>query len=62
MEYCRFGNLHNYLLRHRDNFIDQIDHNSGNIDPNIGSDIINRAYSVSSNKSRCVFILLIFNV
>ncbi|XP_077296632.1 vascular endothelial growth factor receptor 1-like [Arctopsyche grandis] len=51
VEYCRYGNLHNYLIRHRGNFIDQIDPHSGNIDSNIGSDVINRAYSVSSNKS-----------
>lgn len=57
VEYCRYGNLHNYLIRHRGNFIDQIDPNSGQIDSNIGNDVINRAYSVSSNKSRYIIVL-----
>lgn len=50
VEYCRFGNLHNYLLRHRDNFIDQVDPTTGRIDFNIGSEILNRTYSVSTNR------------
>lgn len=32
VEYCKFGNLHNYLLRNRDGFIDQIDKETGKID------------------------------
>lgn len=49
VEYCRFGNLHNYLLRHRNNFINQIDPNTGKFDPTIGMDILKRTDSVSSN-------------
>ncbi|XP_076182482.1 PDGF- and VEGF-receptor related isoform X2 [Ptiloglossa arizonensis] len=51
VEYCQFGNLHNYLLRHRESFINQIDPTSGKFDPAIGTDILNRTISVSSNNS-----------
>ncbi|XP_051172496.1 vascular endothelial growth factor receptor 1-like [Leptopilina boulardi] len=34
LEYCHFGNLQNYLLRHREDFIDQIDPATGKL--NIG--------------------------
>ncbi|KAF5277866.1 hypothetical protein FQA39_LY06018 [Lamprigera yunnana] len=53
VEYCRFGNLHNYLLRHRNSFINQIDVKSGKIDYNFESDILERSFSVSSDKSTC---------
>ncbi|XP_014228085.1 vascular endothelial growth factor receptor kdr-like isoform X1 [Trichogramma pretiosum] len=49
VEYCRYGNLHNYLLKHRDDFIDQIDPNTGDIDPDIGYDIICNARSSTRN-------------
>ncbi|KAJ8675278.1 hypothetical protein QAD02_011064, partial [Eretmocerus hayati] len=49
VEYCRFGNLHNYLLRHRENFIDQVDHTTGKLDPTIGKDLLHRLSSISSN-------------
>ncbi|KAF2903028.1 hypothetical protein ILUMI_03160 [Ignelater luminosus] len=52
VEYCRFGNLHNYLLRHRNSFIDQIDAKTGKIDYTFGADILERSFSVSSNKSK----------
>ncbi|KAK6637652.1 hypothetical protein RUM44_008074 [Polyplax serrata] len=32
VEFCTFGNVHNYLLSHRDMFIDQIDTETGEID------------------------------
>ncbi|XP_072744995.1 vascular endothelial growth factor receptor 1 isoform X2 [Anoplolepis gracilipes] len=51
VEYCRFGNLHNYLLRHRNNFINQIDPNTEKLDLTIGMDILTRTASVSSNNS-----------
>ncbi|XP_033216141.1 vascular endothelial growth factor receptor 1 isoform X3 [Belonocnema kinseyi] len=43
VEYCHYGNLHNYLLRHRDDFINQIDPITGKLDVNIGSDILSKA-------------------
>lgn len=49
VEYCRFGNLHNYLLRHRNDFINQIDPKTGKLDLTIGMDILTRTVSVSSN-------------
>ncbi|XP_071630624.1 vascular endothelial growth factor receptor 1 isoform X1 [Temnothorax longispinosus] len=49
VEYCRFGNLHNYLLRHRNDFINQIDPKTGKLDLTIGMDILMRTVSVSSN-------------
>ncbi|XP_046395603.1 vascular endothelial growth factor receptor 1 isoform X2 [Ischnura elegans] len=36
VEYCRFGNLQNYLLRHREDFINQIDPDTGKVDPQRG--------------------------
>lgn len=36
VEYCRYGNLHNYLMKHRNKFIDQIDPVTGLIDPTRG--------------------------
>lgn len=45
VEYCCFGNLHNYLLRHREEFIDQIDPKTGQIDP----EILSRTESLRSN-------------
>ncbi|KAK9680761.1 Protein tyrosine and serine/threonine kinase [Popillia japonica] len=52
VEFCRFGNLHNYLLRHRGNFINQIDVATGKIDYSIGVDILSRSFSVSSSHSQ----------
>ncbi|XP_046814947.1 vascular endothelial growth factor receptor 1 isoform X1 [Vespa crabro] len=49
VEYCRFGNLHNYLLRHRIDFINQIDPATGKFDPTIGIDLLTRTASVNSN-------------
>ncbi|XP_018563792.1 vascular endothelial growth factor receptor 1 isoform X2 [Anoplophora glabripennis] len=31
VEFCQFGNLHNYLLKHRENYLDQVDSKSGRI-------------------------------
>jgi FMS-like tyrosine kinase 1 len=51
VEFCRYGNLQNYLLRHRDNFVDQVNPKTGHIDYTIGQEILERTYSVSSNRS-----------
>ncbi|KAL0113762.1 hypothetical protein PUN28_012704 [Cardiocondyla obscurior] len=51
VEYCRFGNLHNYLLRHRNDFINQIDPKTGKLDPTIGIDILTNAVNLNSNNS-----------
>ncbi|XP_076244476.1 PDGF- and VEGF-receptor related isoform X2 [Calliopsis andreniformis] len=51
VEYCRFGNLHNYLLRHRSDFINQINPSTGKFDPSIGIDLLTRSSSISSNNS-----------
>ncbi|XP_011698334.1 PREDICTED: vascular endothelial growth factor receptor 1 isoform X2 [Wasmannia auropunctata] len=51
VEYCRFGNLHNYLLRHRNDFINQIEPKTGKLDLTIGMDILTRTVSISSNNS-----------
>ena len=40
VEYCRFGNLQKYLLQHRHHFIDQTDPITGDINFNIGQDVI----------------------
>ena len=37
VEYCRYGNVQNYLLRHRNVFVNQVD-KMGNLDTLIGAD------------------------
>ena len=49
VEYCCFGNLHNYLLKHRINFINQIDSKTGKIAYNIGMDELTKITSVNTN-------------
>lgn len=49
VEFCRFGNIQNYLIRHRNDFINQVDPKSGNLDYSIGQEYLDRSYSVSSN-------------
>lgn len=35
VEYCLFGNVQNFLLKHREQFIDQINAETDQIDPSI---------------------------
>ncbi|KAK8780670.1 hypothetical protein V5799_017989 [Amblyomma americanum] len=35
VEYCKFGNLRHYLLRHRERFINQLNPETGRVDPDI---------------------------
>lgn len=35
VEYCRFGNLQNFLIKNRDHFVDQINRDEDVIDPTI---------------------------
>ena len=37
VEYCRYGNIQNYLIRNRANFINQVDA-KGQINPSIGAE------------------------
>ncbi|XP_049864841.1 vascular endothelial growth factor receptor kdr-like isoform X3 [Pectinophora gossypiella] len=46
VEYCKFGNIHNYLQKHREVFIDQLNDNS---EKTLGK--VNRGYSSSSGNS-----------
>nr|XP_012229230.1 PREDICTED: vascular endothelial growth factor receptor kdr-like isoform X1 [Linepithema humile] len=50
VEYCCFGNLQSYLLKHRTKFINQIDSN-GKIVNNISTDILTKTANVNSNNS-----------
>ena len=55
VEFCTFGNVHNYLLSHKDMFIDQIDLETGEID-------ITKGRMVSDcNRSRYYPFFLLFN-
>lgn len=49
VEFCRFGNLQRFLFQHRDSYINQVDEITGKINYNIGADVLNRAYSVTSD-------------
>ncbi|XP_049697170.2 vascular endothelial growth factor receptor 1 isoform X2 [Helicoverpa armigera] len=46
VEYCKFGNIHNYMLRHREVFIDQL---TDNKEKNLGR--VNRGFSCSSGST-----------
>ena len=37
VEYCRFGNLQNYLMKNRNNFVNQVDE-LGNMETGITND------------------------
>lgn len=37
VEYCRYGNIQNYLIRHRSSFINQVDQR-GYIDAGVGAE------------------------
>ncbi|XP_050561609.1 vascular endothelial growth factor receptor 1 isoform X4 [Spodoptera frugiperda] len=46
VEYCKFGNIHNYMQRHREVFIDQL---TDNKEKNLGR--VNRGFSSSSGST-----------
>ncbi|XP_075972982.1 PDGF- and VEGF-receptor related isoform X3 [Anticarsia gemmatalis] len=46
VEYCKFGNIHNYMQRHREVFIDQL---TDNKEKNLGR--VNRGFSCSSGST-----------
>lgn len=35
VEYCKFGNLRHYLLRHRERFVNQLNPETGKVDPDM---------------------------
>lgn len=37
VEYCRFGNVQTFLLKHRKSFVNQINPDNGSIDPTIST-------------------------
>ncbi|XP_021926551.1 vascular endothelial growth factor receptor 1-like isoform X2 [Zootermopsis nevadensis] len=51
VEFCRYGNIHNYLLRHRDDFIDQMDHTTGRLNLALGMEKLCRSQSSKSKIS-----------
>ncbi|XP_058451061.1 vascular endothelial growth factor receptor 1 isoform X2 [Malaya genurostris] len=54
VEYCRFGNVQNFLLKHRPYFIDQINSDTGEIDPSIEKNLFRwskAGYIYNSNNS-----------
>ncbi|XP_023029906.2 PDGF- and VEGF-receptor related isoform X3 [Leptinotarsa decemlineata] len=53
VEYCRYGNLLNYLLRHRGHFVNQVDPHTKKVNYDIGQEILDRTYSFSNNRSDC---------
>ncbi|XP_020711039.2 vascular endothelial growth factor receptor 1-like [Athalia rosae] len=50
VEFCRFGNLHNYLQTHRSGFIDQIDPTTKKINPNIGCELLAKSKLASKSQ------------
>ncbi|XP_055592242.1 vascular endothelial growth factor receptor 1-like isoform X10 [Uranotaenia lowii] len=54
VEYCRFGNVQNFLLKHRPYFIDQVNTETGEIDPSIEKNMFRwskAGYIYNSNNS-----------
>ncbi|XP_063227946.1 vascular endothelial growth factor receptor 1-like [Bacillus rossius redtenbacheri] len=51
VEFCRYGNLQNFLMRHRALFIDQLDPETGEIDFEKGQELL-RVKSTNSTRSR----------
>jgi len=49
VEYCRYGNLHDYLLRHRDDFVDQLDCTTGKLNLALGNEKVSRSQSTTKN-------------
>uniref|UniRef100_A0A182Q009 Vascular endothelial growth factor receptor 1 n=1 Tax=Anopheles farauti TaxID=69004 RepID=A0A182Q009_9DIPT len=57
VEYCRFGNVQNFLLKHRPYFIDQINQETGEIDSSIDKNQLrwsNCGYQYNSGSSQYV--------
>ncbi|GBN99088.1 Vascular endothelial growth factor receptor 3, partial [Araneus ventricosus] len=48
VEYCCFGNLRHFLLKHKSSYIDQLDHRTGQLDPQI-STLPGSPFSVNTN-------------
>ena len=40
VEYCRFGNIQKYLMHHRNSFVNQVDPHTGNINFDIGKELL----------------------
>ncbi|KRT84023.1 Immunoglobulin [Oryctes borbonicus] len=51
VEFCRFGNIRNYLLHHRENFINQIDSGTERINYSIGADVLLKPFPVANDDS-----------
>lgn len=52
MEYCRYGNLHTFLLAHRGVFVDQLNRETGEIDSTI-SETLNQFKKINKNSKKC---------
>ena len=50
VEYCQYGNLYDYLLRHRDDFVDQLDRTTSKLNLALGTEKI--SWSQSSTKKK----------
>ena len=60
VEYCRYGNIQNYLIRHRSSFINQVDHR-GNLDSTIGAEKFAEASSNQDQYDFSFFFFIFFN-
>ncbi|XP_065357936.1 vascular endothelial growth factor receptor 1 isoform X3 [Calliphora vicina] len=49
VEYCRFGNVQNFLMRNRKRFINQINPNTGKIDPTITTQRFSDNFELNRN-------------
>lgn len=55
VEYCRFGNLQTFLVKHRPHFVDQVDKNNDQIDQNIHMNELRWSQNTAYGYNRYIF-------
>ncbi|CAH0554003.1 unnamed protein product [Brassicogethes aeneus] len=51
VEFCPYGNLHNYIQRHRNHFVNQINPTTQSVDFTIGVEVLEKVYSASNSSA-----------
>lgn len=50
VEYCRYGSLHEYLLVHREDFVDQVDRDTRELNTALGAEKIHQLQTMKEKK------------
>ncbi|CAH0554004.1 unnamed protein product [Brassicogethes aeneus] len=51
VEFCPYGNLNNYIQRHRNHFVNQINPTTQSVDFTIGVEVLEKVYSASNSSA-----------